>query len=84
MDYKNGIDREAVLKHEEDEEQDVATPCDVFNVGDHVQLRPETFKALEDMTVFDLFTIVRNAVKVAYGVDLQIGDKLADIAVPRK
>ena len=36
------------------------------------------------MTVFDLFTIVRNAVKVAYGVDLQIGDKLADIVVPRK
>ena len=56
----------------------------IFNVGDNVQLRPETFKALEDMTVFDLFTIVRNAVKVAYGVDLQIGDKLADIAVPRK
>ena len=86
MDYKNGIDREAVLKHEEDEEQeqDVATPCDVFNVGDHVQLRPETFKDFSEMTVSDLFTIVRNAVKLAYGVDLKLGDNWGDIAVQPK
>lgn len=85
MDYKDAIDRDALINHEDDEQDnEVANPCNVFNVGDSVQLRPETFKALEDMTVFDLFTIVRNAVKVAYGVELQIGDKLADIAVPRK